>query len=44
MVYRTLVKDFVRWCHKNQLQNAAKTKNMVLDFWRSSLPPTASHP
>lgn len=38
--YRKLVKDLVRWCHKNQLQlNAGKTKEMVLDFRRLALPP-----
>ncbi|KAL6470652.1 hypothetical protein MHYP_G00217710 [Metynnis hypsauchen] len=38
--YKTLVEDFVDWCHKNNLLlNTAKTKEMVVDF-RRVRPPT----
>lgn len=40
MERRNLVQDSVWWRYKNKLQlNAAKTRVMVLDFWRLSLPP-----
>lgn len=35
-VYRDLVKDFVGWCQRNNLQlNTTKTKEVVLDFRRA---------
>uniref|UniRef100_A0A8B9GXH1 Reverse transcriptase domain-containing protein n=1 Tax=Astyanax mexicanus TaxID=7994 RepID=A0A8B9GXH1_ASTMX len=34
--YRTLVRDFAVWCHRNNLQlNTSKTKELVIDFGRS---------
>ncbi|XP_014830942.1 PREDICTED: uncharacterized protein LOC106909145 [Poecilia mexicana] len=33
--YRSLVRDFVVWCHRNSLQlNTSKTKELVIDFRR----------
>ncbi|KAI4903274.1 hypothetical protein NFI96_004888, partial [Prochilodus magdalenae] len=34
--YRTLVEEFVAWCHRNNLLlNTSKTKEMVVDFHRA---------
>jgi len=33
--YRSLVRNFVVWCHMNNLQlNTSKTKELVIDFGR----------
>ncbi|KAK0144738.1 putative RNA-directed DNA polymerase from transposon BS [Merluccius polli] len=38
--YRSLVRDFVVWCHANHLQlNTSKTKELVIDFGKSRPPP-----
>ena len=38
--YRSLVGDFVSWCHSNHLQlNTSKTEEMVIDFRKSRPPP-----
>ncbi|KAF7655757.1 hypothetical protein LDENG_00051090, partial [Lucifuga dentata] len=39
--YRGIIKDFVDWCGMNHRHiNASKTKEMVIDFRRKSLPTT----
>ncbi|MBN3325625.1 SCAR5 protein, partial [Atractosteus spatula] len=37
--YRSLITNFVEWCHLNHLQlNTSKTKEMVMDFQRNKSP------
>lgn len=39
MEYRTVIKDFVRWCELNNLQlNVTKTRELVVDLKRTKSP------